>query len=102
MVLLSFDGYQKTQSLNEIAVEINPAEVVVGEGFQNWDVNLDNIVDIFDLSIVALYYGKKVPWDYNPDVNRDSEVDLFDLVLISSHFGPVSYTHLTLPTILLV
>ena len=76
-----------TQSLNEIAVEINPAEVIVGEGFQNWDVNLDNIVDIFDLSIVALYYGKKVPWDYNPDVNRDSEVDLFDLVLISSHFG---------------
>ena len=80
-----------TQSLNEIAVEINPAEVIVGEGFQNWDVNLDNIVDIFDLSIVALYYGKKVPWDYNPDVNRDSEVDLFDLVLISSQLGDRVY-----------
>ena len=75
------------QSLNEIAVEINSAEVIVGEVFQPWDVNLDSIVDIFDLSIVALYYGKIVPWDYNPDVNRDSVVDLFDLVLVSSHFG---------------
>ena len=75
------------QSLTKIPVEIIPAQVLVDEKFQPWDVNVDGIVDIFDLSSVARCYGKIMAWDYNPDVNRDGEVNIFDLTLIAKHFG---------------
>ena len=74
-------------SLVEIPVEITQAEITIQEEVMPWDVNFDGVVDIFDLSSVARYYGQNVAWDYNPDVNRDGKVDLFDFVLIAAHFG---------------
>jgi len=74
-------------SLVEIPVEITQAKIIIREEVRPWDVNFDGVVDIFDLSSVARYYGQNVAWDYNPDVNRDGQVDLFDFVLIAAHFG---------------
>ena len=56
-----------------------------------WDVNRDGTVDIVDLVIVALNFGKDitVPATPNPDVNRDGEVNMLDLVLVGQHFGEV-------------
>jgi hypothetical protein len=54
------------------------------------DVNEDGIVDIFDLSIVAVSYGY-FEWEpeYNPDadINADGVVDMRDLTIISMNFG---------------
>lgn len=54
------------------------------------DVNGDEIVDIFDLVLVANAYGSSkgdpsyIP---NADINDDGTIDIFDLVLVSSHYG---------------
>jgi hypothetical protein len=51
-----------------------------------WDVNQDNVVDIFDLVLVGMNFmesGAVV----TGDVNLDSTVDLFDLVMVAKHFG---------------
>ena len=54
-----------------------------------WDVNGDTVVDILDLTIVALSFGSAVSGtpDENPDVTRDGLVDILDLVAVGQHFG---------------
>jgi len=52
------------------------------------DANMDGIVDIFDLRLVALYYGKV----YKPaDFDNDGRVDLDDLLITAIHFGESMY-----------
>ncbi|HIB89582.1 TPA: T9SS type A sorting domain-containing protein, partial [Candidatus Poribacteria bacterium] len=51
-----------------------------------WDVNEDNVVDIFDLVLVGMNFMKSGAV-VTGDVNLDSTVDLFDLVLVAKHFG---------------
>ncbi|MCS5574593.1 MAG: hypothetical protein NZ789_16825, partial [Pseudomonadales bacterium] len=53
---------------------------------QPWDVNEDNVVDIFDLVLVGTNFMKSDAV-VTGDVNLDSTVDLFDLVLVAKHFG---------------
>ena len=78
------------------------------------DVNNDKVVDLLDLVKVAGQFGQSGA-DLAGDVNGDNLVDLLDLVKVAGNFGEsrepasptllakaVSYTHLTLPTILLV
>ena len=48
------------------------------------DVNCDAVVNIADLSAVALEFGTT---GVNGDLNGDSIVDIFDLVLVGSRFG---------------
>jgi hypothetical protein len=53
-----------------------------------YDVNRDGIVNILDLAIVSIYYGKETfLFDYNPDVNRDHKVDAQDIDIILKNFG---------------
>ncbi|MEK9136187.1 MAG: dockerin type I domain-containing protein, partial [Bacteroidota bacterium] len=52
-----------------------------------WDVNHDNLVNIFDLVIVGGQFGKTPPENLAADVNGDGTVNIFDLVLVGSHFG---------------
>ncbi len=56
------------------------------------DVNADGVINILDLTFVALHYGE-MPDDAlspNPDINGDGTVDILDLTLIASHFGKYS------------
>jgi len=57
------------------------------------DINADGIIDIFDITIVALAFGSK-PGDsnWNPvaDINNDGIVDIFDIVVVALHFGETS------------
>jgi hypothetical protein len=48
------------------------------------DVIADNVVNIFDLTRVALHYGGNDPV---ADVNGDGVVNIFDLTLVASNYG---------------
>lgn len=56
------------------------------------DPNHDGIVNIFDLSMVAVAFGSIAGdnnWNPSVDCNNDGEIDIFDLVAIASHFGEI-------------
>jgi hypothetical protein len=58
--------------------------------FLPWDVNLDRLIDIFDLILIAQSFGKALSdptTSLGADVNRDGEIDIFDLILVAQHFG---------------
>ena len=73
----------------QIDCEIHEFKVMVEELVQPWDVNVDGVVNIFDLSTVVRYLGQPIPTDLDiyPDVNGDSVIDRDDVTLIGSHFG---------------
>ena len=73
-------------SANKISAIINSGSVSVPK-FPPWDVNLDGVVNIFDIVIVGQNFGMET--DTRADVNNDGVVSIFDLVLIGSHFGEV-------------
>lgn len=72
-----------------IDCEIQEFKVLVEEHVRPWDVNVDGVVNIFDLSIVVRYLGQPIPIDLDiyPDVNGDSVINLDDTVLVGAHFG---------------
>jgi len=54
------------------------------------DVNVDGIVDIFDLRICAKAFGCKpgdINWNPIVDLNQDGPIDIFDLRMIAKHYG---------------
>lgn len=51
-----------------------------------WDIDQNEIVDIFDLVIVASQFGKKGE-NLTGDVDKNYVVDIFDLVQVASNFG---------------
>ena len=56
------------------------------------DLNRDDVVDIFDITIVATQFGRPPPpiTDLRADVNSDGVIDIFDLVVVALHFGETS------------
>jgi hypothetical protein len=57
----------------------------------SWDINRDGKIDIYDLILVAQYFGEDIaiPLYPNADVNCDGTVDLLDIILVAQHFGEV-------------
>jgi hypothetical protein len=53
------------------------------------DLNSDNAVNIFDLSILLSNYGKTKAASSNPacDINNDNNVNIFDLSILLSNYG---------------
>ncbi len=53
------------------------------------DVNGDFTVDIFDITTVALQFGRPPPpiSDLRADVNDDGILDIFDITIVALHFG---------------
>jgi len=52
-----------------------------------WDLDGNGMVDVFDLVIVAINFGKS---DGPADVNGDGEVNVLDLMLVAKYFGQKS------------
>jgi len=78
------DDISKTRSIVNITLgqpKITP----------QWDINQDGIVDILDLMLVVMNYGKKdiIEDDdaWAADVNGDKMIDISDLVLVGKNFG---------------
>ena len=51
------------------------------------DVNNDGCIDISDLAIVALDFGKKSGFDSRADIKNDGEIDIYDIVTVAKDFG---------------
>jgi len=62
-----------------------PPPPVIKQG----DINGDNAVNIFDLSILLSNYGKTRAQASNPvaDLNNNNTVDIFDLSILLSRYG---------------
>jgi len=59
---------------------------VEGEKTCPWDVNGDGEVDISDLVLVGINFGKSGA-NIKEDVDGDGRVDIKDLILVGKHFG---------------
>ena len=46
----------------------------------------DQVIDIFDLTLVARSYDSKPPSDPQADLNADGRVDMLDLVLVAQNY----------------
>ena len=53
-----------------------------------WDINMDNMVNIFDLVLVGMNFMKSGA-DVVGDTNLDQTIDLYDLVTVTKHFGEI-------------
>ena len=54
------------------------------------DVNIDGVVDIFDVVTVSIAFGSTPldpNWNVAADLNNDDVVDIFDVVTVASNFG---------------
>ena len=78
----------------QIDCEVHELKVIVEELVRPWDVNLDGVVNIFDLSTVVRYLEQPIPTDLDiyPDVNGDGVIDLNDFTLVGSYFGESYHT----------
>lgn len=77
-------GIVKEQDSSRVVFELSQYKV-----FWSWDVNRDQIINIYDLVLVGKHFGEQIVGEpgNNPDVNDDGVVKIFDLVLVGSHFG---------------
>ena len=58
------------------------------------DVNHDYVVDIIDLTIVALAFSSRPDqpnWNFRADINRDDVVNIIDLVTVAIHLNEKSW-----------
>jgi len=55
--------------------------------FKNGDVNDDGKVDISDLTLVALNFGKTSGFDPVVDIVQNGEIDIYDVVFVASRFA---------------
>jgi len=54
------------------------------------DVNIDGIVDIFDVVLAASAFDSRPGdsnWNHAADLNNDDVVDIFDIALLANNFG---------------
>ena len=71
---------------NRLPFLIDTSTVEAGAPRLPGDVNLDGVVNILDLVMVASSFGKESPID-DADVNKDGVVDILDLVLVAGALG---------------
>jgi len=77
------------------------AEVLVNDTLQfkllhliPGDVNRDYVVDILDLTLVAVAFSStpgQPNWNPQADIDNNGTVDIFDLVTVAVHFNEVSW-----------
>lgn len=62
---------------------VDTQEIDVIEG----DANLDGVVDVLDLAILATHYGTSGTQWYTADYNADSVTDVLDLAILATNYG---------------
>ena len=63
------------------------SHITVEARLPSGDVNLDGIVNVLDLILVAQQLGKRLPANSPEDVNGDGIVNIFDLTLVAQGIG---------------
>ena len=83
--------FVNSRGTETIRCNVFNARITVEDPARPWDVNRDGVVDIFDLRMVAQFFGERITTvlDNNPDINGDGIVDLFDIASVGSHFGEI-------------
>jgi hypothetical protein len=69
--------------------KVQPISTSAGTVSRTGDINADNVVNIFDLSILLSNYGKTKAQATTPacDLNNDSQINIFDLSILLSNYG---------------
>ena len=71
-------------------VTVDTDVTLTGVFYHIADLNLDMVVDLRDISVVALAYGSYPDhprWNPIADVNQDQIIDLRDISFVARHFG---------------
>ena len=71
------------------AFTVDSTQEINLEHLQASDVNVDGVVNILDLTLVAANFGATPVADQTPntDVNADGTVNILDLTRVASHLG---------------
>jgi hypothetical protein len=84
------DGYS-VQAYNNENIKEQVSEERVGT---LEDIDNNGEIDIYDLSIIATYYGSKKDESYyyeRYDLNSDGIIDIYDLTIVSKKIGSTVY-----------
>jgi len=81
---LDFEGNPIPQGS---APDIGAYEYPSGVTYPPGDLNYDGYVDIIDLGIIAINFGKKSGFDPRADTIQNNEIDVYDLVFVGSKFS---------------
>jgi len=79
------DAILSDESGAEIPHELGLTALVVFD--VTYDINLDNVIDILDLALVAQDFGRLSAVPSRTDLNRDGRVNILDLAVVAAHFG---------------
>jgi hypothetical protein len=89
-------GYLKATKPFVVAAGVNPAGTVTLLG---GDANMDNIINILDLSFIAARFGQSgpvyapvAPANTTPDINGDGIVNILDLSVTAANFAKITQT----------
>jgi hypothetical protein len=74
--------YNRALSPEEILEHYNELR-----NFARADLDDDGDVDIEDLTIIAIHFGKTSGYDPEADVVPNNEIDVFDVVFVASRFS---------------
>ncbi|MYI70420.1 MAG: hypothetical protein F4103_17325, partial [Boseongicola sp. SB0673_bin_14] len=75
-------GPVKFETSQDIVFELT--DFTLGTPEKPYDVNVDGVINILDLTFVASHFGSTNP---EADVNGDGIVNIIDLVRVAQHFG---------------
>ena len=75
-------GPVKFETSQDIVFELT--DFTLGTPEKPYDVNVDGVINILDLTFVASHFGSTNP---EADVNGDGIVNILDLVRVAQHFG---------------
>ena len=96
------DGYTWGEAAWSSIRQLSYVNTVVGDPLMTWkqvmpgDADMDGVVDIKDLSLLAAHWGYSNPsmaggylWSYG-DFNGDGKIDIQDLSMLGANWGKIS------------
>jgi len=84
-VIFRMPGY--LQHSIQVTVPPGASTTLPDVALRGGDVNGDCTVNLIDLVLVSINFGRSQPNPAHADINRDGSVNLFDLMLVSLNLG---------------